>query len=327
MILWEGNLVKAHLVLDEELKTPLHNGMIEVILFEDDQFISAGHDGKVKWWSLVDIDNAEADEHLEVAITPHKTCSIHTEDGDAAQIVNMVRGDGFWLVQDFKGRLWKLGVDSLKSELVIDFHSGRINDMAISDCGNMCASVGEDGNIKFWDYVKGETLAQRQFNGSANCVDLIRRSDLNRGRVAAVGYDSGIVRVVSVNETSIELNVVFKAHDAPVIKVAYSPSQTMLVTAARNGEIFFFETNGHNNLELYEPLCMMNLPEGSLINDLKWDQNSTKVIIACESGFVYEINKPNKDKISNTESFEVQLEDHPHRVWKMKMMEFQMKKN
>jgi len=48
---------------------------------------------------------------------------------------------------------------------------------------------------------------------------------------------------------------VFKAHDAPVVKLAYSPSQTMLVTAANNGEIFFFETNGHNDLERYEPLC------------------------------------------------------------------------
>jgi hypothetical protein len=94
---------------------------------------------------------------------------------------------------------------------------------------------------------------------------------VNRGRVAAVGYDSGIVRVVSINERNVELNVVFKAHDAPVVKIAYAPSQTMLVTAARNGEIFFFETNGHQNLELYTPLCMMNLPEGSLINDLKWD--------------------------------------------------------
>jgi WD40 repeat protein len=49
--------------------------------------------------------------------------------------------------------------------MVLDFHSGRINDMAVSDCGNMCTTVGEDGNIKFWDYVKGETIAQKQFNG------------------------------------------------------------------------------------------------------------------------------------------------------------------
>ena len=95
--------------------------------------------------------------------------------------------------------MWRLECDTLQSSIVLDFHSGRINDMAISDCGNMCATVGQDGNIKFWDYVKGETLAQRQFNGSANCIDLIRRSDLNRGRVAAVGYDSGIIRIVTIN--------------------------------------------------------------------------------------------------------------------------------
>ena len=327
MILWEGNLVKAHLVLNEETKEPLHQGMIEVILFEDEQFISAGHDGCIKWWSLVEIDNAEADEVLEVAIAPTKECKIKTEAGDMAQIVNMVRGPNFWLVQDFKGRLWKIDFETLKSEIVLDFHSGRINDMAISDCGNMCVTVGQDGNIKFWDYVCGETISQKQFNGNASCVDLIRRSDYNRGRVAAVGYESGIVRVVNIHEKSVELNVVFKAHDAPVTKLAYSPSQTMLVTAARNGEIFFFETNGHADLSLYEPMCMLHLPEGNLVNDLKWDANSSKVIIACDSGYVFEVSKPNKDRINNSESYEVTLERHPHRVWKMKMMEFQMKKN
>ena len=29
LVLWEGNLVKAHLVLNENTKEPLHKGMIE----------------------------------------------------------------------------------------------------------------------------------------------------------------------------------------------------------------------------------------------------------------------------------------------------------
>ena len=49
--------------------------------------------------------------------------------------------------------------DKPESKVLLDFHSGRINDMAISDCGNMCVTVGQDGNIKFWDYVSGETIA------------------------------------------------------------------------------------------------------------------------------------------------------------------------
>lgn len=69
LILWEGNLVKAHLVLDQNEKTPLHNGMIEVVYLdphEHEFFITAGGDGKIKWWKFQDIDNAEADETLEV---------------------------------------------------------------------------------------------------------------------------------------------------------------------------------------------------------------------------------------------------------------------
>ncbi len=68
LILWEGNLVKAHLVLDAPNKTPLHNGMIEVVFLEGEHFITAARDGYIKWWRFADVDNAEADETVEVAI-------------------------------------------------------------------------------------------------------------------------------------------------------------------------------------------------------------------------------------------------------------------
>jgi hypothetical protein len=124
MILWEGNLVKAHLVLDREAKTPLHQGGIEVILFENDQFITAATDGHIKWWSLTDIDNAEADEIAEVTIHPLKEVEIKTEEGDYAHIINMVKGNGIWLVQDAKGRLWQLNCDDLTSKVLLNYHSG-----------------------------------------------------------------------------------------------------------------------------------------------------------------------------------------------------------
>ena len=100
----------------------------------------------------------------------------------------------------------------------------------------------------------------------------------------------------------------------------------MLVTASKDGEIFFFEVNGAADLNLYEPLCMVHLPEGKVINDMKWDFDSTKIIVACESGDVYELRKPEKDAIDrNRETYE--LFDYPMRHWQMKMMEEAMKKN
>ena len=69
LILWEGNLVKAHLVLDKDLKTSLHNSkMVEVVYLDGEHIITAGGDGYIKWWKFNDIDNAEADETVEVAI-------------------------------------------------------------------------------------------------------------------------------------------------------------------------------------------------------------------------------------------------------------------
>ena len=111
-----------------------------------------------------------------------------------------------------------------KYEEVLNFHSGRINDMAISDSCNFCVSVGQDGNIKFWDYVRRAPIAEKKFDAEALCVDLMRKSDVNKGRVAAIGYETGVVRVVSVNDRKIELGVVFKAHDCPIKSLRFSPS-------------------------------------------------------------------------------------------------------
>lgn len=259
MILWDGVQVKAHLVLglESNVKKPLHNGSIEVILFENDEFISAGTDGYIKWWSLSQIDNAEADEIAEVVIQPLKEISIKTEQGEYAHIMNMKRGSNFWLIQDARGHLWRVGCADFEAKILMNFHSGAITDMAISDSINIAITVAQDGCIKLWDYVRMKPLYERKFNGKAQCIDLLRRSDVNKGRVAAVGYDSGIIRVVYFSDTRIELGVVLKAADAPIVRIKYAPSQNMLVTASQTGEIFFFEVNGHADLSLYNPLCMV----------------------------------------------------------------------
>lgn len=100
--------MKAHLVLNAQEKTPLHNGAIEVILFENGEFITAGTDGFIKWWSLQQIDNAEADEIAEVEIQPLREICVKAEDGTMAHIMTMVKGKDFWLIQDARGHLWKV---------------------------------------------------------------------------------------------------------------------------------------------------------------------------------------------------------------------------
>lgn len=48
-------------------------------------------------------------------------------------------------------------------------------------------------------------------------------------------------------------------------------------------------------------------------------------MVACSNGWVYEFDRPKPQDIDNHETYLVT--DLPYRQWKIKMMEFQMKKN
>ena len=325
MVLWEGNLVKAHLVLNVESKAPLHNGHIECIMLDGETIITAATDGWIKWWSLTEIDAAEAGEIQEVAIEPLKEVSIQTEKGEYAHILNVVRGNGFWLVSDVKGRLWKVDTSDFTSQIVLEYHSGAITDLALSDSYNMAVTCGIDGTVKVWDYIRGQEYYSQKFLGQANCIDLLRRSEANKGRVCAVGFETGILRILEMSDTNIDIALVMKAHDGPIDFVKFAPNQMTLVTASRNGEIFFFDINGHLELGKYNPICLLNLTGSKRINDLKWDSSSQRILVACESGYLYEIERPDPAKLDTSDSY--LIENYPMRTWKMKMMEFQMKKN
>jgi hypothetical protein len=56
------------------------------------------------------------------------------------------------------------------------------------------------------------------------------------------------------------------------------------------------------------------------VTDLKWDGTSSKILISCKNGYVYEMNKPNPLDVNNKETYLV--ENYPMKEWKIKMMEF-----
>jgi hypothetical protein len=107
-----------------------------------------------------------------------------------------------------------------------------------------------------------------------------------------------------------------------VVKVKYASDNTMFATASIEGEVFFFIISGHDHLQKYEPLCMVKIPSETptQINDIRWDSDSSNLLVGCSNGYVYEISRPRAQDIDNTETF---LTDYvPIRSWKIKMMEF-----
>jgi hypothetical protein len=117
------------------------------VTLEGDEIMTAGGDGYIKWWGFKELDDAEADDIVEVAITPirEKLIFDKNNNNEPAYIVSMIKGNDHYLIVDRKGKLWKLMIASMEIIEVMHFHSGKIADMAVSSVQNIAITVGEDG--------------------------------------------------------------------------------------------------------------------------------------------------------------------------------------
>jgi len=216
--------------------------MIEVMIADGEYYITAGHDGYIKWWRITDIDTAEADEGVDFAIKPIREVLISDDEEGKhpAHIVNMILADNKWYVQDGRGKIYVMSRDSDISTEVYTFQEGTVNDLAVSPSHNYAVSIGSNGMLKVWDYVKQKVFLERIFSGKGTCLTHLPHTDITKGRVVAVGFDNGIVRILSINADNIEILKSFKAHEDAIAGIKYSKDQKLCVTASVTGEIFFF---------------------------------------------------------------------------------------
>jgi len=322
MVVWEGQFVKAHLILDVEKQTMLHKGMIEVILQEDEYFITAGADGYIKWWKMNDIDGAEAEEGIDFAICPTKEILIaESEDGtNPAHIMNMVLADNKYYIQDGKGKIYCLNRENDLYTEVYKFTEGAITDLATSPMHNYVVSLGESGEVKVWDYAKKAGFFNKEFLGKGMCLNHLPHTDANKGRLVAVGFDNGIVRFLNISAEGIEVMKAFKAHEDAIVGIEYSADLKMLCTASSKGDVFFFNMDGHKDTQMYEPLCTVKLPEDSCVNSFKWNPDDQSVIFGCSNGMVHQVDRPKPDEIDNSDSY--YWDDARIKSWTIKIMDF-----
>lgn len=309
-------------MLDDVKKTPLHQGMVEILIQDDEYFISAGADGYIKWWRMSEIDAAEAEEGLDFPIAPVKEVLI-SENGEGknpAYIQNMVLADGKWYIQDRKGRLYVMEKNENTYKCITEFHEKAVTGLVSSPTHNFAVSIGENGMIKVWDFVRKVVAYQSQFLGEGTCLEGMPPSDANKGRIFAAGFNNGIVRIISVSADGIIILKSFKAHDDAIVGCKYSQDLKMFCTASVTGDIFFFNCDGMSDLQLYEPLCTVKLPDKAGITDFKWNPDDNSVIFGCDNGFVHQVRRPKPNEINSKDSY--LWEDVDMQSWRIKMMEF-----
>ena len=97
------------------------------------------------------------------------------------------------------------------------------------------------------------------------------------------------------------------------------------MTASAEGDIFFFDMDGHKDTQMYDPLCTLKLPDNAIINDFKWCPDDKHLLFACKNGNVYKLRRPETKEIDNSDSY---LWENPEiKTWTIRLMDFQMQKN
>mmetsp|Transcript_16248 Transcript_16248/g.13872 ORF Transcript_16248/g.13872 Transcript_16248/m.13872 type:complete len:351 (-) Transcript_16248:313-1365(-) len=205
----------------------------------------------------------------------------------------------------------------------METNSGKLMDLAVSNRVNAAVTIGEDGAVRLWDYVKQREMYNRIFKGSGTCLEWVPQNDSNKGRVLLAGFDDGVVRVLLLNKNGFVLIRAVRVHRNPIYKLKISPSGTILAVATRKGEVFFLEMD-HSKPQNFEPYCLLDL--GFQINDMSWHEDSSKLLFACEDGKVREMRIPQKYECDTSESYHKDTSFIDFKSYTIKMMEFQKPK-
>lgn len=313
LILWEGALIKAVIVIDNE-KTPCHKGAVDCLIMDGDEILSAGTDGYIRWWDVNEIMGAEPEEGFYSVIQFKHNVLI----GEVSEINSLIKGDKIWFAVDRKGKIWRISEDFLEQQILLDFHAGKIMDVICSPENNAIVTIGEDGSTRLWDFINRSEIYANPWQGKGMCASWAIRTGYNQGKIVAAGFDNGLVRVLYLGPNSFELLSAVKVHDSAVVKMMFSANGKYLVTAGGDCTLFFFEIGESSALD---PIALTSVP--GKINSMEWHSSGDKVLCGLQTGEVIEFLRPDKDKIDISHSYEIVL---PSSSWKIRMMEFQIKK-
>ena len=216
LLLWEGNFIKIEVGRPDGVSA--HDGEIHFVQIdvEAGQVVSAGDDGVIRFWSLEPIDLAEAtDENPRCELEPTKEINM----AEGVKIRSVLRGADHWILLGASGKLWRVDdilSDGRRAKELMKFHAGRINGVVASPVDHFAATAGEDGTVRCWDYVDRMCLFDSQFPSPASAIVWAPATLDSEARTVAVGFASGVVRVLYRAQRQWKVLVVTKPNNARV---------------------------------------------------------------------------------------------------------------
>ena len=308
LLLWEGIFVKANLSEPEGKKC--HVGLVEHMSWEDIDDINkmkvmtAGHDGYIKWWKYLDIENVVLDDNSNGFIEPLRTVLLtNPENNRPIKIISLVKRDDFWLVQDGNGYLVKVipnkNSDNFEIKIISSFISDTINRTTFIPGEPAIISQGADKKISICSFASNmksfpqkillEDPSPLNNDIKPTACDMPNKESLDDPFISAVGYNNGLFKVFAINPNLRKLDVIYQArpHENEIIRIKFSADGTYLCTCTKK-EIFLFFVEKYDTIN---PLCCIQENDHQIV-DMDWHPNSKFILVGYSNGFIDEIEVP-----------------------------------
>ncbi|XP_063689287.1 cilia- and flagella-associated protein 44-like isoform X5 [Bolinopsis microptera] len=325
MLLWDGDLIKCELSSTENKNC--HKGQIQEIFLDEGELITAGADGSVKIWDFETIDGADVLE--EDAMFPMEPMSeMHV--GDGVSIISMCKTvtenndtNSMWLAQDASGGIWRLDISvSLTKkapELIQSYHAGPVRGIAPCSYTHMAASMGADGTVRVFDYLRKHTLVRKKYKSGGSCILWPGRNVDSKCVTLIGGFSDGVIRVMTLDyaeqeseyELKISLQHALKPHKGEVTAMIIDDEGKTLVTGSKDDcTLFFFDITSNylpiGFMKLEAPVTTMAWSNSSMIFGRKDPRPIKRVLVGLSSGVVLEVECPDSGEVDSSVTYEIQ---------------------
>ncbi|CAM6106313.1 unnamed protein product [Calypogeia fissa] len=299
ILVWDDSLIKAQLKRPGEFMC--HDSMIEFITLNEDKDIkemtTAGADGFIKFWKLDWLEAAnDGDDKLVCEISPIREVYV----GDGVHIKGILQEEDHWIIQDDGGALWKAKLPEFELEKVLEFHAGPIRCVASSPISYDLVSGGSDGTVRLYNFKQHQQRYLRKFNAGISSLVWVPLLLDPTANSVIVGFNDGVLRLLSLTDEKWKLNVVFKPHKVEVTAICFTPDAELLATGSKDATIFFFHTTDD-----YRALGFCKVP--GPVSSIDWSPTGQDLLVGCSTGQIVELTRPGLD-IDVSKSFELTLD-------------------
>jgi WD40 repeat protein len=222
--------IKTH-QLSKSLKG--HKGPVRAVATNKEMVISGSYDGTIRVWNLLNkADDKEIPAHNgwvnKLAVIPNDMVVSASEDGTI--------------------KIWSLKDPDLKSPKathILRGHDGPIRSMAVSSNGKKIITGSSNGTLNIWTVTENiidngypeRQLAIKDYNVPIKAVAI--SSD---GEFGVAGYNDGSLRVLNLNTDE----YVSFTGDSPIIAIAITPKENVIIAGETSGRIHFLSPIGFN---------------------------------------------------------------------------------